>query len=222
MKYCFAKHLQNQIHVAAAVFVATLSFVTGSATAGVQVSFIPNPNLTPYQIVHYTGKCIEATASPSWQAGWIPKLRDCQETRGTQKFYLLDNSSVTDWVPQTDLGWHARIVLASLLNISPGAGYSYLRVDPSDISNIVGTPTSNVPFDLNYGQPWYISRYLDGTPMQVKISNMTTGRLMGLSPLNSETLWMHWVGDETNYLLDASPRLSPHQLSSSGYLSTIA
>ncbi len=45
--------------------------------------------------------------------------------------------------------------------------------------------------------------------MQVKISNMTTGRLMGLSPLNSETLWMHWVGDETNYLLDASPRLSP-------------
>ena len=136
MNHCFTKGLCHQTFGVTAIALAgTLSLMTGPAAAQ---TLTQHAELTPYQIVLSDGRCVEflPLSGPKF---WI-SLGTCH-TAGhvDQTFYVLDHSTDTSFVPQTDgeefvptpvnfstRPTNARIVLASAWDKHPGGGASFL------------------------------------------------------------------------------------------------
>ncbi len=171
MNRCFTKGLSSPIPIAASTLAATLALVSGPTVAQ---AYSPHRELTPYQIVADDGRCIQATAAPAGQAGWVPLMQPCNPNIVTQKFYLLDNAtSDTEFVPQVDKATHplsspnARIVLASEFDrTTTGHGYSFLyRV--ADNYSYLGSSTSPTSPLQNSNYTWTV------TKMETLIDNYT-------------------------------------------------
>ena len=134
MKPFPTNRLSLRIKLAASALAGTLSLATGPASAQ-EVTYIPHPDLTPYQILTADGRCMQASNMPTTQTGWTPTFGPCEYWNNLQKFYVINVASVTDWSSGP-----ARFVLASTLDMNPGGGFSFLGTGSGPSSMSSGTP----------------------------------------------------------------------------------